>query len=344
MLSGKKKSAAKVGWILTFADLITLLFCFFVYLSLFNKPQVDLKTGFLVNEKTINSLKDRLPDSTVGSLNSMKEMFFENKEKNNLLTNSLLLFQNNSAFLSNKIINKTFLYKLLIEERLQLQDKVALFENECSFTLNIFFSSFKLIYQKFINLMPKVTQSFGNLINEEDLPNTRTNYSKLYINLNESLRTQNLEHIESGLNRFLRRQNTRRLYQASGDVIQAVKKILQEQFFWNLFIFTRYGTAQPKSFLEFLFSQPFDVTLKIPQTFTLKYRGKLKKAGRKQRSSFFHKNALASDNLKLFKAAKIPVDKLKYETISSRFGAHFKRGGTGGFNLSVTYVYPHKTF
>ena len=81
MLAAKKKKSTEVRWMLTFADLITLLFCFFVYLSLFNKPQVDLKTGFLVNEKTINSLKDRLPDSTVGSLNSMKEMFFENKEK-----------------------------------------------------------------------------------------------------------------------------------------------------------------------------------------------------------------------------------------------------------------------
>ena len=66
---------------LTFADLITLLFCFFVYLSLFNKPQVDLKTGFIVNEITISALKDRLPDSTVSSLNSMKELFFENKEQ-----------------------------------------------------------------------------------------------------------------------------------------------------------------------------------------------------------------------------------------------------------------------
>ena len=79
MIGGKKKRAAKVGWMLTFADLITLLFCFFVYLSLFNKPQVDLKTGFLVSEKTINTLKGRLPTNTVNSLNSMKEMFYENK-------------------------------------------------------------------------------------------------------------------------------------------------------------------------------------------------------------------------------------------------------------------------
>jgi flagellar motor protein MotB len=79
MIGGKNKKSQEVRWMLTFADLITLLFCFFVYLSLFNKPQVDLKTGFIVSEKTISSLKDRLPTNTVNSLNSMKTMFFENK-------------------------------------------------------------------------------------------------------------------------------------------------------------------------------------------------------------------------------------------------------------------------
>ena len=85
MLGVKKSKSREVRWMLTFADLITLLFCFFVYLSLFNKPQVDLKTGFIVNKITISALKDRLPDSTVSSLNSMKELFFENK--NNLCKN-----------------------------------------------------------------------------------------------------------------------------------------------------------------------------------------------------------------------------------------------------------------
>ena len=81
MFGEKKTKIKEAKWMLTFADLITLLFCFFVYLSLFNKPQVDLKTGFIVNEKTINALKSRLPDNTVSSLNSMKELFFETKEK-----------------------------------------------------------------------------------------------------------------------------------------------------------------------------------------------------------------------------------------------------------------------
>ena len=53
MFGEKKKTSQEVKWIVTFADLITLLFCFFVYLSLFNKPQVDIKTGFIVNEETI---------------------------------------------------------------------------------------------------------------------------------------------------------------------------------------------------------------------------------------------------------------------------------------------------
>ncbi|MDE0793788.1 MAG: OmpA family protein, partial [SAR324 cluster bacterium] len=65
---------------MTFADLITLLFCFFVYLSLFNKPQVDLKTGFLVSDQTIIDLGEHLPNDIVSRLNSMKDLFFGNKE------------------------------------------------------------------------------------------------------------------------------------------------------------------------------------------------------------------------------------------------------------------------
>ena len=64
----------------TFADLITLLFCFFVYLSLFNKPQVDLKTGFIVTEKTISNLTDRLPEKIVYGFQSMKGMYFDTRE------------------------------------------------------------------------------------------------------------------------------------------------------------------------------------------------------------------------------------------------------------------------
>jgi len=64
----------------TFADLITLLFCFFVYLSLFNKPQVDLKTGFIVSEKTISNLTGRLPENIVKGFKSMKGTYFDTKE------------------------------------------------------------------------------------------------------------------------------------------------------------------------------------------------------------------------------------------------------------------------
>jgi len=55
MFGEKKTRSKEAKWMVTFADLITLLFCFFVYLSLFNKPQVDLKTGFIVSEKTISN-------------------------------------------------------------------------------------------------------------------------------------------------------------------------------------------------------------------------------------------------------------------------------------------------
>jgi len=77
MFGEKKTTNKEVKWIVTFADLITLLFCFFVYLSLFNKPQVDLQTGFIVTETTINTLTERLPEDVVGSLDSMKGEFYE---------------------------------------------------------------------------------------------------------------------------------------------------------------------------------------------------------------------------------------------------------------------------
>ncbi|MCH2285750.1 MAG: hypothetical protein MK434_11865, partial [SAR324 cluster bacterium] len=77
MFGEKKTTSKEIKWIVTFADLITLLFCFFVYLSLFNKPQVDLKTGFIVNEETTKSLTGRRPENVVSALDSMRGEFFE---------------------------------------------------------------------------------------------------------------------------------------------------------------------------------------------------------------------------------------------------------------------------
>jgi len=77
MFGDKKNRSVETKWIVTFADLITLLFCFFVYLSLFNKPQVDLKTGFIATDDTTKSLIGRLPKELVNSLDSMKGEFHE---------------------------------------------------------------------------------------------------------------------------------------------------------------------------------------------------------------------------------------------------------------------------
>jgi len=79
MFGEKKTKGKEAKWMVTFADLITLLFCFFVYLSLFNKPQVDLRTGFVVSDKTINALTDRLPEEIVSGFKSMKGVFFERR-------------------------------------------------------------------------------------------------------------------------------------------------------------------------------------------------------------------------------------------------------------------------
>ena len=80
MFGEKKTRSKEAKWMVTFADLITLLFCFFVYLSLFNKPQVDLKTGFIVSEQTISNLTGRLPENIVKGFKSMEGTYFDTKE------------------------------------------------------------------------------------------------------------------------------------------------------------------------------------------------------------------------------------------------------------------------
>ena len=79
MFGEKKTRSKEMRWMLTFADLITLLFCFFVYLSLFNKPQVDIKTGFVVSKTTIENLASRLPEEVVNGFKSMKVIHFDTR-------------------------------------------------------------------------------------------------------------------------------------------------------------------------------------------------------------------------------------------------------------------------
>ena len=81
MFGEKKTRSKEMRWMLTFADLITLLFCFFVYLSLFNKPQVDIKTGFIVTKDTVSALNGRIPDEVISGFNSMKGIFFETRNE-----------------------------------------------------------------------------------------------------------------------------------------------------------------------------------------------------------------------------------------------------------------------
>ena len=98
MFGEKKNRSQEVKWIVTFADLITLLFCFFVYLSLFNKPQVDLKTGFIVNEETTKSLTGRLPENVVSALDSMEGEFFEIREPFEARLETLIGQKNTSLY------------------------------------------------------------------------------------------------------------------------------------------------------------------------------------------------------------------------------------------------------
>jgi len=112
MFGEKKRRSNEMRWMLTFADLITLLFCFFVYLSLFNKPQVDIKTGFIVSEKTIVNLTGRLPDEIVSGVKSMKGVFFETRGE---------FTQKLETFLGQK---KTSLYKTPIQIESMAKGKV----------------------------------------------------------------------------------------------------------------------------------------------------------------------------------------------------------------------------
>ncbi|MDP7332732.1 MAG: OmpA family protein [SAR324 cluster bacterium] len=76
MLRKKKKKSAEVRWLITFADLITLLFCFFVYLSLFSKPSVSLETQFRITDSVLRILGDVMPINVVSSVQSIKDQTF----------------------------------------------------------------------------------------------------------------------------------------------------------------------------------------------------------------------------------------------------------------------------
>ncbi|MDP6330345.1 MAG: flagellar motor protein MotB, partial [SAR324 cluster bacterium] len=76
MLRKKKKKSAEVRWLITFADLITLLFCFFVYLSLFSKPSVSLETQFKITDSVLRILGDVMPINVVSSVQSIKDQTF----------------------------------------------------------------------------------------------------------------------------------------------------------------------------------------------------------------------------------------------------------------------------
>ncbi|MGK5090886.1 OmpA family protein [Deltaproteobacteria bacterium TL4] len=64
MRQRKQAESHKVAkWLLTFADLITLLLCFFIYLSLRSKPNVNLFTPFMLSDQVLKILESKLPES-----------------------------------------------------------------------------------------------------------------------------------------------------------------------------------------------------------------------------------------------------------------------------------------
>ena len=79
MLGKKKKKTGEVRWLITFADLITLLFCFFVYLSLFSKPAVNLDTQFKITENALRILGEVMPLSVLHRFRPSKIKNFPQK-------------------------------------------------------------------------------------------------------------------------------------------------------------------------------------------------------------------------------------------------------------------------
>ena len=103
MLEKKKKKTREVRWLITFADLITLLFCFFVYLSLFSKPAVNLDTQFKVTENVLRILGEVMPLSVLSSVQTLKDQNFSSEA---LLVEQIekLLGDKNAAEFKNQII------------------------------------------------------------------------------------------------------------------------------------------------------------------------------------------------------------------------------------------------
>ena len=103
MLEKKKKKTREVRWLITFADLITLLFCFFVYLSLFSKPAVNLDTQFKVTENVLRILGEVMPLSVLSSVQTLKDQNFSSEA---LLVEQIekLLGDKNTAEFKNQII------------------------------------------------------------------------------------------------------------------------------------------------------------------------------------------------------------------------------------------------
>ena len=103
MLGKKKKKTGEVRWLITFADLITLLFCFFVYLSLFSKPAVNLDTQFKITENALRILGEVMPLSVLSSIQTLKDQKFSSEA---LLVEQIenLLGDKNAAEFKNQII------------------------------------------------------------------------------------------------------------------------------------------------------------------------------------------------------------------------------------------------
>ena len=114
MLRKKKKKAEEVRWLITFADLITLLFCFFVYLSLFSKPSVNLDTQFKITENVLRILGEIMPVTVLSSVQSLKDQNFSSEA---LLIEQIekLLGDENAAEFKKQIILESVSDKIVQE-------------------------------------------------------------------------------------------------------------------------------------------------------------------------------------------------------------------------------------
>lgn len=77
----RRRRTQEARWIITFADLITLLFCFFVFLSLFSKTSISIQSEFRIPETLASEENFDLPREVREALRPAVGAVFETEDR-----------------------------------------------------------------------------------------------------------------------------------------------------------------------------------------------------------------------------------------------------------------------